>query len=140
MLKITISENQIDTREEEFAKLCKYVKLHKITLDANPYFDISWASPKTEVIIQMETLQKLIFVNKEQITKEDYEEVAKTLKEIKEKKEEEIKKRRRRKIEKGRRDKKTKKKRRKNKKRTRRRRGQEKSGGKEKGSRRKRKK
>ena len=56
LLKLTISENQIDTREE-FAKLCKYEKLHKITLDANPYFDSSGVTPKTEVIIQMGTLQ-----------------------------------------------------------------------------------
>ena len=54
--KLTISENQIDSREE-FAKLCKYEKLHKITLESNPYFDSSGVTPKTEVIIQMGTLQ-----------------------------------------------------------------------------------
>ena len=86
--KLTISENQIDTREE-FAKLCKYEKLHKITLESNPYFDNSGVTPKTEVIIQMGTLQELKFVNKEQLIKEDYEEAARTLQERKEKEEEE---------------------------------------------------
>ena len=86
--KLTISENQIESREE-FAKLCKYDKLFKITLETNPYFDNSGIPPKTEVIIQMGTLQNLKFVNKEQLVKEDYEEAARTLQERKEKEEEE---------------------------------------------------
>ena len=75
--KLTVSENQIESREE-FAKLCKYDKLFKITLETNPYFDSSGVTPKTEVIIQMGTLKHLKFVNKEQLIKEDYEEAART--------------------------------------------------------------
>ena len=90
--KLTISENQIESREE-FAKLCKYDKLFKITLETNPYFDSSGVTPKTEVIIQMGTLKHLKFVNKEQLIKEDYEEAARTLQERKEKEEEERKQR-----------------------------------------------
>ena len=83
--KLTISENQIESREE-FAKLCKYDKLFKITLETNPYFDNSGVTPKTEVIIQMGTLPNLKFVNKEQLVKEDYEEAARTLQERKKRK------------------------------------------------------
>ena len=90
--KLTISENQIGVREE-FAKLTKYELLQRITVEANPYFDTSGVSTKTEVIIQMGTMKNLKYVGKEQLVKEDYEEAAKTLQERKEKEEEERKQR-----------------------------------------------
>ena len=85
--KLSISENQI-ANMEEIPKLKIYEKLFKLNIDGNPYFDNSGVAPKTEILIQLDTLH-VKFVNKEEINQEDREDAVKVIEERRQKAEEE---------------------------------------------------